>query len=257
MNFWLGTHQPHWLRILDIPLMVSCRTLARYRTLPRARGPWFRDSGGFTELDMFGCWTIDAATFASETRRHAAEIGQMAHAAPQDWMCEPRILRRTGLSVAAHQARTIANYIDLVQRAPEMPWLPVVQGWTLDEYLRCVEMYDRAGVDLSRAPLVGVGTICRRQATGEAATILRTLSALGLALHAFGLKTGGIPNVAPFLASSDSLAWSYAARRSAPLPGCTHKNCANCIRFALQWHAHILAHIAAHEARPYQLAFAA
>ena len=35
---------------------------------------------------------------------------------------------------------------------------------------------------------------------------------------------------------ADSLAWSYHARREPPLPGCnTHKNCANCVRFALAW----------------------
>jgi hypothetical protein len=276
MDFYLGTHQPHWLARYDVPLMVSRRTLTRMASRPRAICPWFRDSGGFTQLQLHGSWDgVPVEQFVKETRRDAVEVGQMAYCAPQDWMCEPIIISGgkigplvfvgTGLSVAEHQRRTVTNYLDLMQRAPDLPWAPVLQGWTLDDYLRCFELYDRAGVDLSALPRVGVGSICRRQGTEEAATILARLNAEGLKLHAFGLKGTGIPNVAPFLASSDSLAWSYAARRAPPLAECErerartgrgHKNCANCWRYARQWLAEIEADIRAHQVRPYQTCFA-
>ena len=36
------------------------------------------------------------------------------------------------------------------------------------------------------------------------------------------------------------MAWSYAARRQPPLPGCTgHKNCANCLTYATRWRAKV------------------
>lgn len=257
MEFFLGTHQPYWLRLYDVPMMVSRRTLERYKTRPVARGRWFQDSGGFTELFMFGEWKTSATDYIRETRRNAAEVGNMAHAAPRDHMCEPVILAKTGRTIADHQRLTVADYLDLTYRAPDLPFIPVLQGWALDDYLRCFELYDRAGVDLAACPLVGVGTICRRQGTKEAALILSRLAAEGLRCHAFGLKGSGIPNVAPFLASSDSLAWSYAARRQPPLPGCTaHKNCANCPKFALRWYANILRQIEAHRPAPYQTVFA-
>lgn len=249
-------------------LMVSRRTLIRYKSRPRALAAWMRDSGGFTQLQQFGSWEdVPVVQFVEEARRDAVEVGNMLYCAPQDWMCEPIIISGgvvkgirfvgTGLSVPEHQRRTVANYLDLVQRAPELPWLPVLQGWTLDDYLRCVEMYERAGVFLAALPLVGVGTICRRQGTEEAARILGRLHAEGLKLHAFGLKETGIPNVAPFLTSSDSLAWSLAARRQPPLPECSgHKNCANCARFALRWLAKIEGQIATHQSRAYQTAIA-
>jgi hypothetical protein len=53
-TFFLGTHMPHWLGLLDIPLFVSHRRLGRLKTLPRALGPWALDSGGFSELALFG-----------------------------------------------------------------------------------------------------------------------------------------------------------------------------------------------------------
>jgi hypothetical protein len=40
------------------------------------------------------------------------------------------------------------------------------------------------------------------------------------------------------------MAWSYAARRDPPRPGCTsHKNCANCLRYAAKWRAGIVARL--------------
>jgi hypothetical protein len=43
------------------------------------------------------------------------------------------------------------------------------------------------------------------------------------------------------------MAWSFAARYRAPLPGCTHVTCANCARFALAWREDVVASIPTHE----------
>ena len=41
-------------------------------------------------------------------------------AAPMDWMCEPAMLARTGLTVEDHQRRTVANFLELRERGPEL-----------------------------------------------------------------------------------------------------------------------------------------
>jgi hypothetical protein len=256
MRFYLGTHQPQWLNFADVPLFVSRRTLPK-RKFPRAKKRWIRDGGGFTELDLFGGWTIEPRPFAEETRLHMREIGNMERAAPQDWMCEPWILGKTGLTIQEHQRRTVNNYVELMTIAPDVPWMPVLQGWGMCDYLRCVEMYQRAGVDLHAQPLVGVGTVCRRQATSEAVEILTALAGLGLRLHGFGFKLTGLENAAPVLASADSMAWSYAARRSPKHPDCIkegakHKNCANCWRYASDWYDRVCGVVDANRDRPYQ-----
>jgi len=64
-----------------------------------------------------------------------------------------------------------------------------------------------------------VAAVCRRQATGEIEVIFDALASLGLRLHGFGVKTGGLARYADCLASADSLAWSFEARRTAPLAG--------------------------------------
>jgi len=244
LRFFLGTHQPGWLATAPVPLFVSDRRLRGYRRLPRANGPWALDSGGFTELATYGTWDHGPtpSEYITRIRRYRDDIGQLAWAAPQDWMCEPWILAKTGLTVTEHQRRTVDNYAQLRDLAPGLPIIPVVQGWTVGDYLRCVDVYDTAGIDLTTAPLVGLGTVCRRQSTTDAGRIITALHARGVtALHGFGFKVLGLQRYGHLLTSADSMAWSYQARRELPLPGCTtHINCANCPRYAYPWHTRVL-----------------
>ncbi|QFU86764.1 hypothetical protein [Amycolatopsis sp. YIM 10] len=236
MKFYLGTHQPAWLaRDLGVPLLVSHRRLAGRRTLPRASGEWALDSGGFTELSLHGRWRTDARTYATAVGRYAAEIGQLAWAAPQDWMVEAHVRARTGLSLRTHLQRTVRNYLQLRELAPDLPIIPIVQGDQVADYLRCADSYERHGVDLAALPLVGVGSVCRRQHSGQVERIVRSLHARGLRLHCFGVKTIGLARYGEVIQSSDSAAWSFSGRYQ---PGCTptHQSEANCLPYALAWH---------------------
>jgi len=248
-RFYLGTHRPHWLRTLDVPLFISRRQLAKYQVLPRARAPWALDSGGFTELNKAGRWTLSAVDYVAEVRRFRDEVGRLQWAAAQDWMCEPFVLAKTGKTVVEHQRLTIENALELLALAPEIPWCPVIQGWDLDDYQRHADAYEAAGIRLASLPIVGVGSVCRRQHSAQAEAIFRALSRRGIALHGFGLKSKGLARSARYLASGDSLAWSYSARRNPEPGGCPHgphrgetpKNCANCAEYALAWRLRLLA----------------
>jgi hypothetical protein len=233
--FYLGTHSPNWLALAGVPLFVSRRRLKDRKTFPRATAPWALDSGGFTELSMFGAWNTSPREYVADVTRFSGEIGKLQWAAPQDWMCEPAILAQTGLTVRTHQIRTVENYQVLRDLAPDLPIIPVLQGWEYGDYLCHIDDYYNAGIDLRMIPVVGVGSICRRQQTSQATGIITTLRALGIRLHGFGVKQGGLARYQFALESADSLAWSYAARRGKPLEGCTHTNCANCLKYALQW----------------------
>jgi hypothetical protein len=193
MKFYLGTHQPAWLaQDLGIPLLVSHRRLAGRRSLPRARNPFAVDSGGFSELSLYGRWRTDERSYVAALRRYADEIGRFEWAAPMDWMTESQVLARTGLSLRTHQQRTVANYLRLCDLAPELPIIAVLQGQTVADFHRCADLYERHGIDLASLPLLGVGSICRRQHSGEVEQILRSLAARGYRLHAFGAKVLGL-----------------------------------------------------------------
>ncbi|MGW5197327.1 deazapurine DNA modification protein DpdA family protein [Streptomyces spiralis] len=285
MRFFLGTHIASWLwddnpRLDGVALFVSRNRLAKRVTpFPAARRDWALDSGGFTELKEHGGWRLSPEEYAAEVRRYREQLGRLLWAAPQDWMCEPWVIyggthngqRFAGTqeargvlpgepndftaAVRMHQEFTVQNYLELQRIAPDLPWIPVLQGWTLADYERCAQMYADAGVDLTAAPVVGLGSVCRRQATEEIARIVDTFHARGLNLHGFGVKTDGLGDYGDRLVSADSMAWSFGARREPKLSGCTHraKNCANCPEWALQWRQRVLARMA--NATPRQLAF--
>jgi hypothetical protein len=250
VQFLLGTHMPNWLATshLDgpdsrpVPLFISDRRLRRYRRLPRAVVSWALDSGGFTELSTHGSWQHGPtpAEYVARIRRYRDDIGSLLWAAPQDWMCEPWITAKTGLTVAEHQRCTVDNLVQLRSLAADLDIIPVVQGEKPDDYLRCADLYTRAGIDLTREPLVGVGSVCRRQNTSDVGRILAALRGHGIdRLHGFGFKILGLRRYAYLLASADSMAWSIAARREPPLPDCHgHINCANCPRYAYRWRQH-------------------
>ncbi|MBQ1163849.1 hypothetical protein KBZ21_38265, partial [Streptomyces sp. A73] len=79
--------------------------------------------------------------------------------------------------------------------------MPVLQGWTLQHYLDCLAMYTDAGIDLAAEPIVGLGSVSRRQATSEINEIVATLHSHGLRLHGFGVKTQGLSDYGPSLYS--------------------------------------------------------
>lgn len=233
-RFYLGVHKPAFMARTDVPLCISRRVLAPMKRLPRPAGSWVLDSGGFTELNMHGRWSIGEEEYAETVERFCADMGRPEWVAPMDLMCEPAVRARTGLTVEVHQEATILNFCELRQRLGHLV-IPVVQGWETDDYLDCVRRYWRAGVDLSEERCVGVGSICRKHADGPILDVLRELRAEGLRMHAFGVRGRALARIAPELASADSLAWSSHARRRAPLPGHEHKNCANCLPYALMW----------------------
>lgn len=237
MKFWLGVHEPAWLSRAGVPLFVSVRRMRRRKSLPKpAIAPWALDSGGFTELSERGRWSVTVDQYVEEVASYAG-VGMLEWAAPMDWMCEPFVLEKTGLSVREHQERTVQNFLDIRHRGP---FIPVLQGFTDDEYHACVDLYYEAGVNLAAEPLVGVGSVCRRQHTHEIRRVISGLADRGLAIHGFGVKTKGLPMYADRLASADSMSWSLNARKNPPLPTCNHDRCNNCMDFALAWRKRIL-----------------
>lgn len=239
-RFYLGTHQDSWLKSARVPLFVSHRRLRSRVRLPRAVTDWALDSGGFTELSMHGAWTVTPEEYARAVQRYGQEVGRLDWAAPQDWMCEPWITAKTGLTVLEHQHRTVASVLELRSLVTGVNVIPVLQGRFLSDYEHCAQLYLDAGVDLASEPVVGLGSVCRRQATREIAEIAETFSALGYQLHGFGVKTLGLNSYAEHLASADSMAWSIDARYSEPIAGHPHKNCANCPEWAYRWYHRIV-----------------
>lgn len=247
MKFYLGVHLPDWLcrphdywvgraAFEGVRLFVSANRLRDRKTWRPARVEYAIDSGGFSMIAKYGYWPIGPAEYVEDLRRWFDQMGPAEWVAPQDWMCEPQMLKKTGKTVEEHQRLTTRNFVALRSMAPDLPFIPVLQGWVLGDYLNHVEQYRKSGFDLAKEELVGVGSVCRRQATGDAEEIMRTLAGFKIKTHGFGFKIDGLKRCAGVMHSADSMAWSFGARNSPPLPKCRHKNCANCPLYARKWY---------------------
>lgn len=247
---WIGADvEAFWW---GVPILVSYGRLRTARTLPVATAPWVIDSRGYAELTQHGRWTIDPGQYVADLRRYVAEIGNLVWAAPQDWPAGLAVLARTGLTEEAHQRRTVESVVRLRAMAPELPIIAVVTGTTMDGYLRHLDLYAAAGIELRAEHLViGVGALVGRPA-GEVAAIVRALYGAGLRrLHGFGVKGRVLEDIGGLLSSIDSASWSAQARhQSGPCPHGLVAWERNCPRAAQAWAARQRARAATGAAQP-------
>ncbi|WBB94101.1 DUF6884 domain-containing protein [Verrucosispora sp. WMMC514] len=216
-------------------VLVSYVRLRRAKTLPVAVADWLLDSGGYDQLMRHGGWTVSVAEYAADIRRYGQEIGRLRWVAPQDWPASRAALARTGLSEEEHQRRTVASVVDLRAADTGVHIAALVTGTTPAGYLRHVDMYAQAGIDLRAEPIVAVGALLRRPVR-EAAEIVRLLHAAGLRLHTLGGKGPLLGLVGGLIESTDSADWSGNARRH--VGRCRHGLVvweANCPQAAAEW----------------------
>lgn len=213
MKFFLGLHQPSDARRFE-RAFVSVNRI-RTRKKPVGAREWIMDSGAFTEIATHGRYRHGVEEYAAVINRWAAADPGLVAAVAQDWMCEPFIVEKTGLSVEEHQRLTIERYDALLPLVRGVYVMPVLQGYTAGDYLRHLAQY---GDRLGRGAYVGVGSVCKRNT--NALSIERILLAIktvrpDLLLHGFGLKSTALGSalVRDALYSADSMAWSFAARR--------------------------------------------
>lgn len=214
MIFFPGLHQPSDARHFE-RAFISVNRLRSRRSDFEVRD-WIMDSGAFTEVARHGGYRTTVAEYAAEIRRWR-ECGRMLAAVAQDWMCEPWILQKTGMTVTDHQRLTVERFDDLRDVvAGEAYVLPVLQGYAVADYVRHVDAY---GDRLALGQWVGVGSVCKRNSSmREIEMILASIrrERPDLLLHGFGLKVTALQSAAvrDDLHSSDSMAWSYNARRN-------------------------------------------
>jgi hypothetical protein len=251
MRFFTGLHQPSDARHFDYAF-ISVNRL-RDRKAPIGARAWIMDSGAFTEISSHGRYRHDVASYAAEIRRWATNgSGQLLAASAQDWMCEEPILKRAAIAdgtltrpawfrdddrhafrkldasvpwlrpgqrdeqIVLHQHRTIERYDALLAADVPAYVLPVLQGFTPDEYVRHMAMY---GDRLAAGQWVGVGSVCKRNGSpGQVAAVLMCIKRArpDLKLHGFGLKTTALadPLVRSLLETADSMAWCFNAWRN-------------------------------------------
>ncbi len=215
-------------------------------------GDWILDSGAFTELNKHGYFQMSPGEYAEQIARWS-KCGNLIAACTQDYMCEPFMFEGQDLTeeqlqewreelifeganpswpelldgpskrdVVDHQWKTVYRYKwileELRARGCTTYLMPVLQGYTPDEYVSCLELYEVEGL-MPHGAYVGVGSVCKRNVNPE--TVVEVLGAIksrrpDLRLHGFGIKITALrdPGVRALLESADSMAWSVDARHA-------------------------------------------
>ena len=213
MRFFIGLHQPSDAKHFDASFISVGRL--RNRRGPFEVRDWIMDSQAFTTIATYGGYPHPVSEYADQIRRWRSN-GNLLAAVAQDYMCEPTMLQRTGLTVEDHQRLTVERYDALLRCETGCYILPVLQGYSPSSYVEHIELY---GDRLTPGMWVGVGSICKRNSSPL--RILEVLAAIkesrpDLGLHGFGLKITALADgaIRSTLTTADSMAWSFAARKN-------------------------------------------
>lgn len=212
MTFFVGLHQPSDAKHVS-PAFISVNRLRTRKSF--TVGKWIMDSGAFSTIFLHGGYPDPVQAYADEIKRWSGN-GELLAAVAQDYMCEPMMLAKTGLTVADHQRLTIERYDELLRCGTGVYIMPVLQGYKPEEYVAHLRQY---GDRLAHGAWVGVGSVCKRNSAP--AQIMAVLMAIkserpDLRLHGFGLKIIALANgvIRALLFSADSMAWSFNARKN-------------------------------------------
>lgn len=176
------------------------------------------DSAGFVAMAAQGgySWTPESYILDLCARYPFARFSSMDLCVEQEVASDrdevrERISKTINLNQRCHRLSCDAGIEDRL--------MPVIQGATPDDYLRC---YDALAGLIGERRVIGVGSMCRRDTAGPNG-IVAVVDALdrrlppGVTLHIFGVKSSGGEQIAFMdrIASIDSQAYGITARQKA------------------------------------------
>lgn len=232
--FFVGVHQVSDAHQVDYACVSLNRVVGRKSAFRPAKKGTLFDSGAFTTINRDGEYRESPEGFAARAASWVRRTPRTMGVVSQDYMCEPAVLRITGLTVADHQRLTIERYDAILaawraifgrqlaadEHGPHAPpIIPVLQGWTVEDYLSHIDQY---GERLTPGTWVGVGSVCKRQ--GSVAVIEDILTAIkrrrpDLRLHGFRREADGAAKPAGAPAAVHRRQHGVELRRPQSRPG--------------------------------------
>ncbi len=187
---------------------------ATKKNKPPKYGPaLFVDCGGFYSSLKAGRYTTVDQEYLDYISQHNPHLWAL-----RDYPCEPQVLQQWGKTAEENIDRTVYHHKALLELAESQDLhniaVPVLQGWTVDNYLFCLDRFREEGLIRD---YMAIGSVCRR---GQVSQIRKIILALRkelptwVRLHGFGLKLTALRERAIWdaLHSVDTGAWDYEAR---------------------------------------------
>jgi len=168
----------------------------------------FIDSGGFSMFTKYAEFPYSVSNYI-EFVNDLRDKWPVTEVATMDYPCEPEVNRSSHKTNVERIDATINNALECIDHDTSIPWVPVLQGYTLDEYKYCWDQYQEFGVS---ANLWAVGSVCVRKKTGGIRYLMTRIKRYTKQnLHSFGLTLSSLRHSDVFfsIVSSDSAAWNW------------------------------------------------
>jgi hypothetical protein len=173
---------------------------------PRQASETWLDFGGFTLLNKYPDYP-----FSPMAALNLVTWLKPDYFASLDYPCEPDISRSLARLMTNQERieKTVTNAVEMAQgldmlHPAKSVMVPVIQGYTLQEYEYCLGLYAQAGL---LREYMAVGSVCRRWKVAELRQIIPAIWQAARdrgveRLHWFGLKV--LPELQPYIYSMDT-----------------------------------------------------
>lgn len=214
MSVASGT-QKRVVEALNYPY-VLVNFMTKCNNPPTCSKTLFVDSGGFPSSFLYNGYNRSDDEYLYFVKKSNA-----AYFALRDYPCEPQILKKYDVTAKDQILRTVNHHIKLLDLIEDFDIsakpVPVIQGWEIDDYLFCIDIFREHGLIENGFDYVAIGSLCRRHAIHQIRKIILTVRnelRSSIKLHCFGTKISVLKDLAVWRAvySVDSGAWDFDAR---------------------------------------------
>jgi len=167
------------------------------------------DSGGFTAAKRWGHYPWDYEQYADFVRAVSRDT-PLDFCAVMDYACEPAVDRSVYRTNRERIKATIRNEAACKEAAPDLPWLPVLQGDSLEE--RVFDLAMRLRVGMLPTAYAGIGSLCGRGVTPARHVVRFYKDRLpSVRFHGFGMHVQALDDdtVYSVIRSWDSYGWTW------------------------------------------------
>ena len=184
-----------------INVLYSYAHVRKWKEFPNTHGLRMLDSGGFSLINKEGEYP-----YSFDEYIEFANKWKFDYVATMDYPCDARVhVSKIQLTHKERILRTVENTAYLIDKIPNL--LPVIQGYTIDEYAECIDLMRDAGV---LKDYCAIGSLCLRRSVKDIVNTVNAIHRLipNVKFHCFGLKLTSVFRMGTYLRSFDSAVWS-------------------------------------------------
>ena len=182
---------------------------------PKSAKLLFVDCGGFYN-SLAGNYKTSDTEYLEYVKSVNADFFAL-----RDYTCEKEVCKRLKTTTKEQIKKTFEHHLRMLEYLDDFLLdcngkkaiaVPVLQGYELEDYLYCLDLYREAGLINS---YMAIGTLCRRNATREITKIvgkLREELPDWVMIHAFGVKIPTLKRIWNLCDSIDTGAWDFVSR---------------------------------------------